>query len=260
MMRHVTLMYHDVVPAGQPQVSGFPTGDAALYKLSVAAFRAHLSAIGAVLTPDIMPALADAPGHGQNLFLTFDDGGASFIDPIADLLEERGWRGHFFIATDFIGTPEFLTEAQIRALHRRGHLIGSHSCTHPLRMAACSREQLRREWSGSVRRLSDLLGTPVTVASVPGGLYSRAVAEAAIEAGIRVLFNSEPTTRVTQVDGCTILGRYAIRRDTPAGHAARFVRGDMWPRMKQSIGWKLRKLIKAAAGPMYLRVRQRLLQ
>jgi peptidoglycan/xylan/chitin deacetylase (PgdA/CDA1 family) len=260
MIRHVSLMYHDVVPDGQPDVSGFPTGDAALYKLSTGAFRAHLKAIAAVLTPAVTPAVVTAPAQGQSLFFTFDDGGVSFTDPIADMLEERGWRGHFFIATDFIGTPEFLTVAQIRALHARGHAIGSHSCTHPLRMAACSREQLAREWSDSVRRLSEILREPVTIASVPGGLYSRAVAEAAIGAGIRVLFNSEPTTRVTQVDGCTVLGRFAIRRDTPAAQAAQFVRGDVWPRMKQSMAWNSRKLLKKTAGSVYLRVRQRLLQ
>src|SRR5262245_47304812 len=47
--------------------------------------------------------------------------------------------------------------------------------------------------------LRDILGESVTVASVPGGYYGRAVAETAAEAGIRVLFNSEPTTRTQTV-------------------------------------------------------------
>src|ERR1039458_5638385 len=32
------------------------------------------------------------------------------------LLEDRGWRGHFFITTDRIGTPGFLTESELRDL------------------------------------------------------------------------------------------------------------------------------------------------
>ena len=55
---------------------------------------------------------------------------------------------------------------------------------------------MRHEWSESRQRLEDMLGHAVTVGSVPGGYFSRAVAEAAAEAGLQVLFTSEPTTRI----------------------------------------------------------------
>ncbi len=41
-MRLVALMYHDVVPAGAEDSSGFPGPDAALYKLDRQAFARHL--------------------------------------------------------------------------------------------------------------------------------------------------------------------------------------------------------------------------
>jgi len=77
-----------------------------------------------------------------------------------------------------------LPAEQIRDLHQRGHIIGSHSCSHPKRMSFCSRAELLQEWGRSCEILAGILGAPVTVASVPGGFYSRAVAEAAAEAGI----------------------------------------------------------------------------
>jgi peptidoglycan/xylan/chitin deacetylase (PgdA/CDA1 family) len=126
-------------------------------------------------------------------------------------LERRGWRGHFFITTDRIGMRGFLTEAQLRELHRRGHIIGSHSSSHPARMATLTRTDLDREWRQSIDRLSRVLGDAVKVASVPGGYYSREVGESAAAAGIEALFTSEPTAQVEMLNGCRD-GARVVRR------------------------------------------------
>ena len=47
-----------------------------------------------------------------------------------------------------------------------------------------------------------------------------ALVSAAAEAGIRWLYNSEPVETVDEVDGCRILGRYAIHRGHSAADAA----------------------------------------
>src|SRR2546421_11759443 len=130
------------------------------------------------------------------------------------MLERHGLRGHFFVVTDFIGTAPFLNADQIRELRGRGHVVGSHSCSHPERISACGREQLVEEWRRSCAVLSDILGEAVTTASVPGGFYSKAVAEAAAEAGVRLLYTSEPTTRTWTVAGCEVRGRYSVVRGT----------------------------------------------
>jgi peptidoglycan/xylan/chitin deacetylase (PgdA/CDA1 family) len=59
------------------------------------------------------------------LLFTFDDGGVSFLDLIAPALERHGWRGLFFIATNWIGSPGFLKASQIAELRQRGHHIGT---------------------------------------------------------------------------------------------------------------------------------------
>src|SRR6185503_4643500 len=191
--------------------------------------------------------------------LTFDDGGIGAVEHTAGLLEAQGWRGHFFITTDYIGQPGFLGTEHIRALHARGHVIGSHSCSHPARMALCSWEEMLKEWSQSVQVLSDILGAPVRTASVPGGYFSNRVADAAARAGIRALFTSEPTTRVWSRDGCRIFGRYSIQQGVAAETAGAIAGGRRGPRLRQSVYWTFKKVLKTVGGRHWLRLRQALL-
>src|SRR5215471_14863174 len=224
-MRVVFLLYYDVVPSGDFESSGFPGGDAAIYKLELPEFEQHLNAIHAVIS---RPATVRELPHLQTrpTLLTFDDGGSSAHTYIADLLERLGWRGHFFVTTNWIGQRGFLTPAQIRDLRSRGHLIGSHSCSHPPRMSYCSRKELLEEWNNSVAILSDIVGEQIDLASVPGGYYRRHVAETATEAGIRTLFTSEPRISSQVVNGCIVLGRFTIRQKVPPATVAAIARGN----------------------------------
>jgi peptidoglycan/xylan/chitin deacetylase (PgdA/CDA1 family) len=203
----------------------------------------------------------DETGADDSLpwLLTFDDGGASAATVIAAMLEARGWRGHFFVTTGRVGSPAFLSREQIRDLRGRGHVVGSHSETHPLRMSYCPEEELFGEWRRSLDFLSELLGEEVRVASVPGGYYSRAVAETAARAGVRQLFTSEPTERVNEVDGCLVFGRYGVQRWTSPEAVAGIVAGRFLPRRRQQLVWAAKKLTKRVGGDYYLRARRALI-
>src|SRR2546428_9627226 len=119
-------------------------------------------------------------------------------------------------------------------------------------MASCTWDQLIHEWAKSAAILSELLGEPMRIASVPGGAYSRRVAEAAAVAGITALFTSEPTSRCRQVDGCLVVGRYSVRRGTPARVAAALASGRLLPRLPPPCFWNCKKLAKALGGARYL--------
>jgi peptidoglycan/xylan/chitin deacetylase (PgdA/CDA1 family) len=255
----ISLMYHDVIQPGRTGDSGFPSGDAAIYKLTVEVFKSHLEAVRQKAKIVSHIGEMETWAGTMPVLLTFDDGGISFFDPIAGMLESYRWRGHFFITTDRIDSAGFLSRAQIRELHARGHIIGSHSCSHPMRMSACTRQQLRREWSQSIAVLSDIVGRAVTTASVPGGWYSREVAETAGEAGISVLFNSEPKTHADTVDRTTVLGRFAMFASTPASVCGAFAAGDRWPVARQRLVWNAKKVLKAAGGEIYVSIRKALL-
>ena len=255
----ITLMYHDVVDRETHQASGFPSADAALYKLDPEQFDRHLAAIREAVggRPIRATELGTRPNSAARPWmLTFDDGGRSFHTRIVDRIEALGWPAHFFITTDYIGDPAFMTPEEIRDLHRRGHVIGSHSCSHPLRFAARPFEELRREWRESLRVLAELLGEPVRTASIPGGQYSRRVAEAAAAEGIEVLFTSEPTTRFADVDGCLVIGRYAIQRWMGPEVAAGMAAGRFSPRFRQWFWWETKKIVKTLGGNVYLKLRE----
>jgi peptidoglycan/xylan/chitin deacetylase (PgdA/CDA1 family) len=261
-MNAVALMYHDVVGQGEAhEASGFPGADAALYKLNHDQFALHLCAIAAAapVPPARVFDLAAAHTARAPWLITFDDGGVSAYTHVADLLEEHGWRGHFFVTTGRVGTPGFMSRAQIRALHERGHVIGSHSHTHPLRMARCTRDELLDEWGRSITALSEIVGAQVRVASVPGGMYTARVARAAAQSGVEFLFTSEPVTRVRSVEGCAVLGRYGVWRGTPPETAAAVVAGRRAPRLRQLLLWNAKKLGKVVGGEYYLKVRQALI-
>lgn len=256
-MRAIGLEYHDVVADGDFDASGFPGAAAASYKLTVQHFEAHLRAIA---SRRVHVARADAlslvPEGTTPVFLTFDDGGASALTTTGLCLAHFGWVGHFLITTSRIGTRGFLDASQLRAVHEAGHVIGSHSCTHPLRFSALDRRSMVREWADSREALEQILGAAVTVASVPGGYFRRVAAMTAAEAGLRTLFTSEPVSSVRTVAGCLVLGRCSIRRATLPEEAADLASVRLAPRARQWVVWNGKKAMKAAGGRAYLSARE----
>jgi peptidoglycan/xylan/chitin deacetylase (PgdA/CDA1 family) len=144
----------------------------------------------------------------------------------------------------------------LRELHDRGHIIGTHSHTHPTRMGACSVAQLQQEWRDSLSVLTDILGVAVTTGSIPGGFYSRAVAETAAQAGLRVLFTSTPTTRCTDIDGCLVVGRYTLRRWSSADRAGALGGGAWVPRASQRVMYGGLHMLRSILGDSYTHIRQ----
>jgi peptidoglycan/xylan/chitin deacetylase (PgdA/CDA1 family) len=238
------LMYHDVVAEGLEDSSGFPGRDAALYKVTPAQFAAHLDAMA---------------GAARSVAITFDDGGASGLEA-ADALERRGLRGYFFITSSRIGTPGFLDRAAVRELYSRGHIVGSHSCSHPLRMGHLPAERVLHEWTGSRGAIADLLGADVWAASVPGGDFAPHVADMAAEAGFTLLFTSEPTLTISGTGPLTVCGRFTIQRWTSAATAAALAAGEWLPCTRQAALWNAKKVGKRLGGARYLQLRQLLLR
>lgn len=257
-MRALSLEYHDVVAGGDADATGFPGAGPASYKMPLASFEDHLDAIRATArTPptratDWLAASSDE----RPLFITFDDGGVSAIECIAEALEGRGWRGHFFMTAGRVDTPGFLSGTQLREMVARGHVIGSHSYSHPKRMGGCPEDVIAGEWRHSVDVLQDVLGAPILTASVPGGFYTRPVAVHAAAAGIRVLFTSAPTTRTHVVDNCRVLGRYTLRRWSTAPFAAGLAGGRWRPRAGQWAFYSTLDLLRRVAGDHYTTIRQ----
>jgi peptidoglycan/xylan/chitin deacetylase (PgdA/CDA1 family) len=258
-VRAATLLYHDVVENGRDDESGFTGPGPLRYKLDTRDFERHLLELDRRIRRP--PFTVDELGSRSPelpWLLTFDDGGASAVS-IGERLAERGWRGHFFITVDWIGRPGFVDASTIRVLDEMDHVVGSHSCSHPERMVRCTWDELLHEWGHSRDVLAEIVGKPVTIASVPAGHYGVAVARAAAAVGIRTLFTSEPVLKARVVDGCLVLGRFAIRRGMAAETAAALARGDGPPRLRQFASWNTKKVVKKVGGTTYWRLRRFLL-
>jgi peptidoglycan/xylan/chitin deacetylase (PgdA/CDA1 family) len=243
------LIYHDVAEPAEAEGVGFPGRLAGRYKHTPDAFERHLDAIEAT------GRRVGLVGSGADVALTFDDGGAS-APAIAERLERRGWRGHFFVTTGRIGTPGFAGADELRALAAAGHDVGSHSHTHPTYMGRLPAADIRCEWELSRERLGELLGAPPANAALPGGYLSAAVVTEAARAGYVLLMTSHPTARTRRAGTLTVQGRYTIWADTPPSIASAYARGALVARARLWAEWTLKGAAKRVSPAAYDRLRR----
>jgi peptidoglycan/xylan/chitin deacetylase (PgdA/CDA1 family) len=243
-----TLTYHDVAPRSERDAVGFPGPLAGRYKLEPRDFEAHLDAL---LESGVRVGADDA---SADVALSFDDGGASALR-VAEALERRAWRGLFFITTSRMDTPGFLSRAEVRDLAQRGHVVGSHSHSHPTYMGRLSREELDREWVHSRGELAEVLSSPPPIAAVPGGFVSAEVIRSAAAAGYEALFTSEPTARAQRRE-LLVRGRFTIWSTTPARVAAAYARGAPLAVGRLWLEWNAKKLAKSVSADAYESLRR----
>ena len=224
-MQIASFTFHEV--CDDPAESGWQRAAALPYKHTTKVYREHLDEIAkSSVAPTLLTDLTQADRHAA---LTFDDGGVSNV-AAGDELARRGWRGFFFIVTGLTGTPGFMDVAQLKYLRSCGHVIGSHSETHPDIFRGLKPEQMRAEWQGSCDKLSSWLGEPCITASIPGGDGSALVYEMAAEAGLKTLFTSEPKLEPAQVNGMQVLGRVCLKRDTASARVRELAQFRGWQR------------------------------
>lgn len=253
MKKLVNLLFHDVY-RHSPAESGFTGSAADRYKLSLPNLLDHFHAIAEVrVDPPALLNAATTSAQGRKVPYTIsvDDGGISYYALLADALEQRGWRGHCMVTTGMIGRRGFLSREHIRDLHQRGHLIGSHTHTHPQWFHTCPWDKQVREWRESKHHLEDITGEQVDIGSVPGGYFSLRVARAAREAGLSTLFTSEPGSSIRSLEGCMILGRYSLRHNSRMEHTASLVNADVLTMLGEWSAWNGKKLLKKSLGTRY---------
>ena len=221
------LMYHELLAAGRSPAR--PGEGYARYVIDDTTFREHLSAIDATgaTGTSVGDALTDgdAIGPGERrpdshrVAITFDDGCESDLVVAAPILAADGIGATFFITIEHIGTPGFLSRAQVRELAGLGFEIGSHGMTHSY-MSDLEPARVRSELADSKAALEDLTGAPIEHFSCPGGRWSPDVAAAARDAGYRSVCDSRPVGNAASADRYR-LGRFAVTKATPTSDVAR---------------------------------------
>jgi peptidoglycan/xylan/chitin deacetylase (PgdA/CDA1 family) len=114
--------------------------------------------------------------------VTFDDGTADHLLNAAPILERNGLTGVFFVSTDLVGTPSYLSAAQCRELVIRGHAIESHSHEHKI-LTKLSREESQRQLTESRRRLKEWGLGQWDLLAPPGGYFDASIMQAAKNEG-----------------------------------------------------------------------------
>lgn len=236
MSNLVVLMYHDIVTKDDKS-SGFQNESAFQYKVEESAFEDQVKAL-----------------QGRDVVFSFDDGGESFLSLAAPILEKYGHQGVFFITTDYIGTPGFLNAAQVKELEERGHVVGSHSCSHPHNMAELSDEDIEKEWSESVKALEAILGHTIKYASIPNGYSSSVIIAKAQKAGIENLYTSTPTDKVAQKKNLNIIGRFVVHDKMSTSEVLSIVDSSA-TRKKKHIKWLALEIAKILLGGKYDKVK-----
>ncbi len=236
----IVLMYHDIVTKVDKS-SGFQNENAFQYKVEESAFEEQVKAL-----------------RGKDVMFTFDDGGISFITKAAPILEKYGLRGVFFISTKYIDTPGFLSGGQVKELVVRGHIVGSHSHTHPERFTKLSVAEIRNEWAKSFEILNRILGIGDLTMSIPNGYTSDIIMEEAIKAGYTDIYTSEPTTKVRVFRNHKVIGRYVVHNGMGTQDVIRIVESK-GTRLKMALKWRLLNIVKGVLGSSYETVKAKVL-
>lgn len=239
----IVLMFHDVISTFCP-ISGFQTVGANQYRLDRLAFEKIVDFIEQ-LKVDVV--------------YSFDDGGVSFLDVIAPILEKYNKKGVFCITTSCIGRPGFLSEKQIKTLEAHGHLIASHSHSHPRDISKLSEKEIFEEWSESKRILETIVGKPITIASIPGGAVSKKVINSLFKAGYSEIYTSEPSNIKRRYSKGCVIGRFAIKYSTSLEDIQKILNGSFY-RYKLLFDYRLLKIIKALMGNNYNIIKQKILK
>lgn len=193
-------MYHDVYDRN-PLESGFCRERDLPYKMNSEKFEEQVR--------NIEDHLKHCHRTKESVIFSFDDGGISFYKIIAPVLEKYGFKGRFFISTNFIGQDTFLTAEQIIDLSKRGHIIGSHAHTHE-HLYTLTDKQAYIEWKTSIEILSNLIGKKVEYASIPNGDVSKEGLKILNLLGIKYIYTSEPTTSTRSYKNSCVIGRYVV--------------------------------------------------
>jgi len=134
--------------------------------------------------------LADYFDHGTELptlpvIISFDDGWETQFEYALPSLEKYHYPATFFVVTNYIGRPGFISWPQLQTLLTDGMRIGSHTRSHPRLAKIKDPEKLWDQIYNSKTILETQLKTSVEEFAYPYGSYNPKAAAAVKQAGYR---------------------------------------------------------------------------
>lgn len=179
------LVYHNVRPAPPRMMSAADMQ----YEVTPAQFSAQLEYLAAegYASVGFSDLLAAQRGEitlpEKPIIITLDDGRDAQFEYALPLLRQHGFTATFFVFSNAVGRPGYLTWEQLKELRDSAMIIGSHTRYHPYLTKLEDDEELRAELEVSKRSLEDGIGAPVEFLAYPFGLYDERVVAASAAAG-----------------------------------------------------------------------------
>jgi peptidoglycan/xylan/chitin deacetylase (PgdA/CDA1 family) len=223
-MSWMCLMYHDVLP--ETRASG---GGGERFATTLEAFETMLGAI-------------DQSGHvgcsvdqavkegGSSIAISFDDGTRSQFDYAVPSLLDRGMSATFFVTTDWVGRPGYMTWDELRQISALGMSVQSHTRSHPF-LSELNETAVMSEFFDSKTALDRELKQETDQISLPGGNQPRrGLSHLLEEAGYRVVAgsrwgrNPHPTPHVSR----RLLRRCTMRATVSSSDAQELIRPNAW--------------------------------
>jgi len=172
----------------------------------------------------------------KKICLTFDDGFSSDYDLVFPNLKRINAVASFFIVTDWLDKPGYLTKQQVRNLSDAGMQIGSHSKSHPNFLKITPQERLV-ELHTSKNILEDIIGKKISSFSFPYGFCN--------DACIKAVFEANYSTCCTSKHGLSsplsaVVPRNSINAHTGLSRIEKILSAGL---IQQNL-WKLEDIIK----------------
>jgi len=142
------------------------------------------------VTTDEFEAILDAVVGRPQVRISFDDGNASDVTVALPRLVERGLTAQFFVLAGMLDQPDRLTRSGVLQIRDAGMHVGSHGWSHRS-WRGMPEPEATREIIEAKAELEQLIGSAITAAAVPFGLYDRSALHRLRRAGYARVFTSD---------------------------------------------------------------------
>lgn len=254
-MPWVSLVYHDVLPATSAAGGGPKRFDVplAMFELMLDTVRAE-----GYLGCSLEEALA-RPGE-RRVAITFDDATAGQFQHAMPALRARGMTATVYVATDWVGRPDFMTWDDLRQIADWGMSVQSHTKSHPF-LSELGEVRLRFELGESKQRIDRELRQDTAEIAFPGGdPPARHLRHLLAECGYRTAVGTRWGLNEDAGPGSGFVRRCTVRGDVTPETARRYVQADPWLALAMHPKeFALRGIRSTLGATRYSRWRRRLL-
>lgn len=145
------------------------------------------------------------------VLITFDDGFRSNYKKVLPIMKKYGHKFNIFLATDYIGQDNYLTENMIREMQECGLVeFGCHTKTHCDCNNDFSEENYKKEFIESKQIIEDIVERKVTDFCFPYGYYNKNIIARLCKDGLYKNIYTSNYTKPTKIDNSVVTGRIGI--------------------------------------------------